>query len=148
MFNRFGLSTSFRILAAVQVVIIVCGMTFCPVKDNEVLSQETKKKYFDWSICKNRALIVFIVALGFNMLGYLVPFVHLVSLIRGLELDKLLSVLFIVNRYSKKSISDWPIFPCNSSYPAGVDHIRMIVTDFKTIDVNCIDTDSKRDVKV
>ena len=96
MFNRFGLSTSFRILAAVQVVIIVCGMTFCPVKDNEVLSQETKKKYFDWSICKNRALIVFIVALGFNMLGYLVPFVHLVSLIRGLELDKLLSVLFIV----------------------------------------------------
>ena len=97
MFNRFGLSTSFRILAAVQVVIIVCGMTFCPVKDNEVPSQDTKKeKYFDWSICKNRALIVFIVALGFNMLGYLVPFVHLVSLIRGLELDKLLSVLFIV----------------------------------------------------
>ena len=80
MFNRFGLSTSFRILAAVQVVIIVCGMTFYPVKDNEVPSQETKKeKYFDWSICKNRALIVFIVALGFNMLGYLVPFVHLVS---------------------------------------------------------------------
>ena len=96
MFNRFGLSTSFRILAAVQVVIIVCGMTFCPVKDNEVLSQETKKKYFDWSICKNRALIVFIIALGFNMLGYLVPFVHLVSLILGLELDELLSVLFIV----------------------------------------------------
>ena len=149
MFNRFGLSTSFRILAAVQVVIIVCGMTFCPVKDNEVPSQDTKKeKYFDWSICKNRALIVFIVALGFNMLGYLVPFVHLVSLIRGLELDKLTAICFIYCRYSLKSISDWLISPCNSLYPASIDHIRVIVTDFKTIDVNCIDTDSKREVKV
>ena len=148
MFNRFGLSTSFRILAAVQVVIIVCGMTYCPVKEDEVPFQETKKeKYFDWSICKNRALIVFIVALGFNMLGYLVPFVHLVSLIRGLELAKLLSVLFIVVIHLK-SISDWPISPCNSSYPASVDHIRMIVTDFKTIVVNCIDINSKRDAKI
>ena len=81
MFNRFGLSTSFRILAAVHVVIIVCGTLFFPVKENVGASQQTRKKQwcFDWSICKNREFIVFLFALGFNMLGYLVPFVHLVS---------------------------------------------------------------------
>ena len=81
MFNRFGLSTSFRILAAVHVVIIVCGMLLFPVKENVGASQQTRKKQrcFDWSICKNREFIVFLFALGFNMLGYLLPFVHLVS---------------------------------------------------------------------
>ena len=80
MFNRFGLSTSFRILAAVHVVIIVCGMLFFPVKQNVGASQQIKKqRCFDWSICQNREFIIFLFALGFNMLGYLVPFVHLVS---------------------------------------------------------------------
>ena len=76
MFNRFGLSTSFRILAAVHVVIIVCGMLFFPVGASQ---QIKKQRCFDWSICKNREFIIFLFALGFNMLGYLIPFVHLVS---------------------------------------------------------------------
>ena len=57
-------------------------------------------------------------------------------------------LFYLLSLFHLKSISDWPISPCNSSYPASVDHIRMIDTDFKTIDVNCIDIDSKRDVKM
>ena len=76
LFNRFGLSSAFRILGAVHLVVVVCGVIFRPVKD---AAAPEKRKYFDWSICKNRSFIVYITALSFVMLGYLVPYVHLVS---------------------------------------------------------------------
>lgn len=77
LFNRFGLSSAFRILGAVHLVVVVCGVIFRPVKD---ATAPEKRKYFDWSICKNRSFIVYITALSFVMLGYLVPYVHLVRM--------------------------------------------------------------------
>ena len=81
LFNKFGLSSSLRILGAVHVVLFACGATFGPLKGADVPSPGTKKriKYFDWTICKNRAFLVYMIALVFVMLGYLVPYVHLVS---------------------------------------------------------------------
>ena len=81
LFNRFGLSTSLRILGAVHVVIFACAAIFRPVKDSAISSliAQRRIKYFDWTICKNRAFLVYMIALIFVMLGYLVPYVHLVS---------------------------------------------------------------------
>ena len=81
LFNRFGLSWSFRILGAVHVLLFACAATFSPAKGADIPSQRTEEriKFFDWTVCKNRAFHVYMTALVFVMLGYLVPYVHLVS---------------------------------------------------------------------
>ena len=62
-------------------LLFVCAVTFGPSKGADVPSQRTDEriKFFDWTVCKNRAFLVYMSALVFVMLGYLVPYVHLVS---------------------------------------------------------------------
>ena len=52
-----------------------------------------KKCTFDWEILKNRAFIMWIAVIFIFMLGYMVPFVHLVSIfvITSLERAEALS---------------------------------------------------------
>lgn len=81
LFKRFGLSSSFRILGAVHSILFACGMIFRPVTDITVPTRIAKKriKYFDWTSLKNPGFLTYMVALSFVMMGYLVPYVHLVS---------------------------------------------------------------------
>lgn len=81
LFNRFGLLSPFRIFGAVHLVLFACVAVFRPVKETASSPPSALKRieFFDWAICKNRALLVYVTALSFVMLGYLVPYVHLVS---------------------------------------------------------------------
>ena len=81
LFKTFGLSSSFLILAAIHSVLFACGMVFRPVGHTTMTSPIAEKriKYFDWTILKRPGFLTYVAALCFVMLGYLVPYVHLVS---------------------------------------------------------------------
>ena len=87
LIDKFGLSSSFRILAAVHSIIFACGLVYRPLQDKATApSPNTVKsaKYFDWTILKNPAFLAYAAALSFVMLGYIVPYVHLVSFLLNL----------------------------------------------------------------
>lgn len=97
LISKLGVSNAFRVIAGLMTLLIFCGATFRPVmpaykhKVEETTSQQKKKrKFFNWEIFKNKGYVVWCACLSIFMLGYFVPFVHLVSTIRvkpGFELS-------------------------------------------------------------
>lgn len=89
LFLRFGVPNTFRIVAGIFTIVILCGVTFRPVPAKYLQNirnseGERKRKLFDWSIFKNKGYVIWIASLATFQLGYFVPFVHLVRvLIRG-----------------------------------------------------------------
>jgi MCP family monocarboxylic acid transporter-like MFS transporter 10 len=85
LLSRLGLSNGLRAIAAMLTVLILCGATFRPVPVtcsdtcNEGAKQRKRKKFFDWEIFKNKGYVVWSACHSIYMLGYFVPFVHLVS---------------------------------------------------------------------
>jgi len=86
LISNIGISNAFRVIAGLLTLLILCGAAFRPVvpsyKHNveETTSQQKKrKKFFYWEIFKNKGYVVWCACLSIFMLGYFVPFVHLVS---------------------------------------------------------------------
>ena len=82
LFNYLGLAKTFRVLAGVQLVLVLCGFitrSILSLGFDQIEFKNVKKTSFDWSIFKNKGFMVFVVSLGVFMPGYLVPYVHLVS---------------------------------------------------------------------
>ena len=81
LINKFGLSSFFRILAAVHSILFACALVYRPVKDTTPSPKPVmmSAKYFNWTVLKDPAFVTYGVALSVVMLGYLVPYVHLVS---------------------------------------------------------------------
>ena len=48
-------------------------------QDDVNSTQEEKKPIFDWKILENKAFVMWIIVTFVFMLGYMVPFVHLVG---------------------------------------------------------------------
>lgn len=95
LLNQFGMRNTMRISAAMMASILVISLVYRPINtpflnaDKYVTKQmEAEKKrgisrIKDSSICslfKNKAYIMWCASLSFWMLGYFVPFVHLVGL--------------------------------------------------------------------
>lgn len=83
LFLRFQYSNSFRIVAGIFSLVLLCGASYRPVpakysQYNDVTDKNGAKKLFDWSIFKNKGYVIWVVSLGIFQLGYFVPFVHLV----------------------------------------------------------------------
>lgn len=85
LISNFGVSNAFRVISGMMTLLILCGATFRPVppaykqqSDTET-QQKKKRKFFDWEIFKNKGYVLWCVCLSIFMLGYFVPFVHLVS---------------------------------------------------------------------
>ena len=83
LFLRFGVANTFRIVAGIYSVILLCGATFRPVpanysQHNNRTEGEGARRLFDWSIFKNKGYLIWILSLATFELGYFVPFVHLV----------------------------------------------------------------------
>ena len=105
LFLRFGVASTFRIVAGIYSVILLCGATFRPVpakysQYNNRTEGEGPRRLFDWSIFKNKGYLIWIASLATFQLGYFVPFVHLVrdlNLIGGLN---------VVLPFSKTNL-DW-----------------------------------------
>lgn len=83
LFLRFGVANTFRIVAAIFSLVLICGATFRPVsaKYSQYTNRTNRgeaRKLFDWSIFKNKGYVIWVASLGTFQLGYFVPFVHLV----------------------------------------------------------------------
>ena len=86
LFLRFGVPNTFRIVAGIFAIVILCGATFRPVPAKYLQNirnseGERKRKLFDWSIFKNKGYVIWIASLATFQLGYFVPFVHLVRVL-------------------------------------------------------------------
>lgn len=82
LFSYLGLAKTFRVLAGVQLVLVLCGFitrSILSLGFDQIEFKNIKKTSFDWSIFKNKGFMVFVVSLCVFMPGYLVPYVHLVS---------------------------------------------------------------------
>ncbi len=94
--SKVGLFNSLRILALVNALSFICGLSFKPVSDVYARRQSRRcpkrqkqqpqqkgsnenKKEETVSIWRDKAYVAWTVALSTFMLGYFVPFVHLVS---------------------------------------------------------------------
>lgn len=84
LFIQIGLANMFRVLAGA--FLLLSGFTLVYRPRRSVLPQSSdapnahaeKKSLFDWGILKNKAFLMWIAVVSIFMLGYMVPFVHLV----------------------------------------------------------------------
>ena len=87
--NNIGLAATFQVLAGTMSLLMICAMRYVPVlPTNQAVVQEsggssegdhTWNKYVNFSIWKNKKYIIWAIAVPLSMLGYFVPYVHLVS---------------------------------------------------------------------
>ena len=77
--SKFGISKTFRILAGLQILMLLSALTFVPVTTATRANHRQPNKGFDFSVFKNRAYVIWVVAHCTFMVVFLVPFVHLVS---------------------------------------------------------------------
>ena len=75
LFSSMSVANTFRALAALYIVVILCSLVFRPVKTNVA---ETKHRMFDWTILQNKGYLVYALSTSMFMFGHLVPYVHLV----------------------------------------------------------------------
>lgn len=84
MLIYIGLANMFRVLAGAYLLLSVFSLVYRPKRrvlphQNDVITTFVKKRrLFDWGILKNKAFLMWIVVVSIFMLGYMVPFVHLV----------------------------------------------------------------------
>ena len=76
--SKFGISTTFRILAGLQSLMLLSALTFSPVSSVTRRNQQPRNREFDLSFFRSRAYIIWVVAQCIFMVVFLVPFVHLV----------------------------------------------------------------------
>ena len=77
--TKFGISTTFRILAGLQSLMLLSALTFTPVTMATGRNQRQSHWKFDFSIFNNKSYVIWVVAQCIFMVVFLVPFVHLVS---------------------------------------------------------------------
>ncbi|XP_031568466.1 monocarboxylate transporter 10-like [Actinia tenebrosa] len=128
LLSRFGMRNTMRISAAMLACIIVIALVYRPINtpflngskyDKEKEANQKKKgcaRFVDFSLFKNKAYLVWCGSLSFWMLGYFVPFVHLIRLatLQGIDMFKatlligMMSVGSTVGRLFFGKIADHP----------------------------------------
>lgn len=84
LFIYVGLANMFRVLSGAFLILSGFALVYRPrnsVRPNNsdvTTSQKDKKPLFDWEILSNKAFQMWIAVIFIFMLGYMVPFVHLV----------------------------------------------------------------------
>ena len=87
MFIHLGLANMFRVLSGAFLILSAFSLVYRPKRrvfprNGDAMDSECEKKCtFDWEILKNKAFIMWIAVIFIFMLGYMVPFVHLVSIL-------------------------------------------------------------------
>ena len=77
--SKYGVAVTFRILAGLQSVMFLCGLTFRQVESEGRTTRVKKQRSLNSNMFKNRGYVIWLAALCVFMLVFLVPFVHLVS---------------------------------------------------------------------
>ena len=79
-----GLANMFRVLSGAFFLLSGFALVYrprravCPQSSDVTGDHEEKKCVFDWQILRNKAFVMWITVIFIFMLGYMVPFVHLV----------------------------------------------------------------------
>ena len=80
--QRYGLATSLRILSGVSVLLMLTALTYksfrTPLEDLFEVRRQPGP-FFDLGIWQNKAFCVYTGAVSLFMLGYFIPYVHLVG---------------------------------------------------------------------
>ena len=85
LFIHLGLANMFRVLSGAFLLLSGFSLVYrprpivCPRNSDVTKEKGEKKCMFDWEILRNKAFIMWITVIFIFMLGYMVPFVHLVS---------------------------------------------------------------------
>ena len=87
LFIHLGLANMFRVLSGVFLLLSGFSVIYRPRRsvnsqDDETTTQGENKSAFDWEILEDRAFLMWIVVIFVFMLGYMVPFVHMVSSVK------------------------------------------------------------------
>lgn len=73
-----NISTTFRILAGLQSLMLLSALTFTPVSSVTRTNQPPRNREMDFRFFRSKAYIIWVVAQCVFMVVFLVPFVHLV----------------------------------------------------------------------
>lgn len=85
LFIHVGLANMFRVLSGAFLLLSGFSLVYRPKHrvrphNSDVTTSQTETKpLFDWEILSNKAFLMWIAVIFIFMLGYMVPFVHLVS---------------------------------------------------------------------
>lgn len=100
-----GLEATMQVLAGIMALLMICALTFVPrlqpvsnFNKDQGDSQPAGcsklwKKYINFSIWKNKKYVIWAIAVPISMLGYFVPYVHLVFTL-------IIFITFILKLYS------------------------------------------------
>ena len=77
LFLKLGVRYTFIALGAISFLLILCAFVFRPVRTATLVQ---RRKTFDCTIFRNKSYLVYAFSTSVFMLGYLVPYVHLVSI--------------------------------------------------------------------
>ena len=80
--NSTGLATTLRILAGVMSVLMATSLCYKPFRSPLEQLYDIKRvpgPFLDLRVWKNKAFVIYTVAVSLFMLGYFIPYVHIVS---------------------------------------------------------------------
>ena len=97
LIETFGIKATFKILSALQIVVILCGLVYRPYQDRNNI-QERKRKFCHCSLFQNKAYVIWMISVAIYMLAYLLPYIHLVSY-HLFSFMILSNILFYVREY-------------------------------------------------
>jgi MCP family monocarboxylic acid transporter-like MFS transporter 10 len=109
LLKYLGWRDTLRVYAGMAVLIFISAILYRPInsrvvqndENNDVAAEEPRKaKFIDFTIFKNKAYIIWCVALSTFILGYFVPFVHLVSPIIFSGTTDILEIIVITGTQS------------------------------------------------
>ncbi|XP_078379334.1 monocarboxylate transporter 10-like [Oculina patagonica] len=94
LFIHVGLASMFRVLSGAFLILSGFALVYRPRRSvfpqsgDVTEAQKEKKRLFDCEILRNKAFLMWIAVIFIFMLGYMVPFVHLVRLAEDIGIDK------------------------------------------------------------
>lgn len=91
--DNVGLEATLQVLSGIMALLMICAVTYVPVLPDqhsikpESMNESTQKsrclqlwaKYINFAIWRNKKYIIWAIAVPISMLGYFVPYVHLVG---------------------------------------------------------------------
>lgn len=112
--QRYGLAISLRILSGVTLLLLVVALTYKPFRSPLEELFEVKRQpapFFDLSIWQNKAFCVYTAAVALFMLGYFIPYVHLVGSPHRFVSSLSLGTAIVLSPTPGGSHRFFPLFP-------------------------------------
>ncbi|KAK2710735.1 monocarboxylate transporter 10-like [Artemia franciscana] len=81
LFSSLGLAQTFQVTAGMLFILVLCSLFY------DIPKSEESKPIFNREVWKNRRYIIWVIGIPISMLGYFVPYTHLVAFSRQIAPD-------------------------------------------------------------